>query len=451
MPLFERLAPLALLGLFALTPAAEAAGTKTSSPSYGLPEETGLLPRASMPEGGVEHGWSNHGTTPEAAAPPAVPGKDNMPEGSADRPLRNDPTPTNSDEGRPTPPHIDLPLGIVPQVAGRQLHLQFQGYMRMIAALVENDALPFIGRNDGFRLADIRLGVKASYGEDIFAYVSIDGALAQSTDPNDPNAQLAVGLRDAYMAFVLSPLASIRLGRFKAPYDLGDLEPTGERVFIDAPVESRGVVATEGIQVTGLAVDRQLGLMIHTDKMGLTKDGFDLGYALAITNGKTEDRVLNDNDHFAGFARLMFHFGKWVTLNGAGFIDSRTTGTLPNLLDDQVLGVEGSAVIHIENLRVEGQFLLQHVTPQTAQTGEYNGFGWHAGWSYRIWGFEPAYRFAYFEPNDRVEQDIVMEHTLALSYYFEKFPLRLSVNGTFAAEQRKLDNNRLAFLAQFSF
>lgn len=447
-----RLTSLALPALCLLLAAPAFAGSPTKTSTPGLPEETGELPRAAMPEGGVERAWGyGDARTPEAAVPPAVPGKDDMPEGSADRPIkRPDSTPGATDEGHPIP-HIDLPLGIVPEVSGRRLKLQFQGYLRMVAELVENDALPFIGRNDGFRVANARLGVKASYGSDLFAYVSMDGALTRSTEPNDPNAELAVGLRDAYMAFELSPMASIRLGRFKAPYDLGDLEATGSRVFIDSPVESRGVVATQGIQVEGMSVDRQLGLMIHSDRMGLSKDGFDLGYALAITNGKTGDRVLNDNDHFAGFARLMFHFGDLLTLNGGGFIDTRTTGQLPNLLNDQVIGVEGSLIFKIENLRVEGQFLYQRTTPETAQTAAYGAIGWHAGWSYRIWGFEPGYRFAYYEPNDLVEQDVVMEHTLALSYFFEKFPLRLSVNGTFASEQRKVDNNRLAFLGQFSF
>jgi hypothetical protein len=393
-----------------LTPALATAQATTSS--VAMPEHGGPLPRADMPLGG-----------------------------------RPDPAPGGNDEGTPPRPHVDLPPGF-PRPDG--LRLEWGGYMRVIGELSQNDDLLAIGRNDGFRLANVRLGLRASWGQKLYGYVSLDAAVAAVSSADDTNAELAVGLRDAYIAYELAPAATIQIGRFKPPFDLVELEATEGRVFIDEAIESRGVLRTQGIEAIGMRPGRQMGLMIHSPRVGLG-DGFDLGYALAITNGNTGDRVFNDNDHFAGFARLSGLFGKFLAVNAAGFIDTRTSGTQPDLFEDRVIGVEGSLAFEMEGLRVEGQFLFQHDDPLSAVIPAFDSMGWHAQWSYRIWGLEPAYRYAWFDPNSNSELDIVQEHTVALSYYVDPWPLRVSLNGTFAFEERELDNHRLALLVQYTF
>lgn len=419
--------PSRLAGLLALTfagvtsmSAGALAQTETST-AVLLPEEGGPMRRADMPEGGTPS-WRE----PDQDAP---------------------------EEGKPRPPHVDVPPLMQPGVllGSNRLTVTWAGYVRVIAEIVENDALLFVGRNDGFRLGNARLEIGAAYGEDLSALVSIDAALAQSDDLNDPNAELAVGVRDAFLEYELSEKASVRLGRFKAPYDVGELESTGGRVFIDQPLESRGVQRTHGLETPGMSPDRQIGVMLHRARMELTDDGFDLGYAVALTNGKTGDRVLNDNDLPAGYVRLSLHWAKMITLNLGGFVDKRTSGELPNLLDDEILGAEGSLQLTFGDLRIEAQALFQRDTPETAGTGGFNSFGGHAQWAYRIWGFEPAYRFAYFEPNDEAERDVITEHTLGISYYAQEAPLRLSLNGTFVGEERDVNNNRVALLVQFTF
>ena len=396
-----------LLVLPLLLPAlALAQPTQTSTGAAVMPEDGGPLPRATMP-----------GTT---------------------------------DEGLPPRPHVDVPPGF-PRPKTSPLTLEWGGYLRVVGELVQDDALLSIGRNDGFRMGNVRLGLRAAYNQDLYGYVSIDAAVAQVEDADDANADLAVGLRDAYLAYAFAPSATVQLGRFKPPYDLGNLESTSARVFIDEPIESRGVLRTQGIEAPGMGPGRQMGLMLHSPRVGLSEDGFDLGYALAITNGDTGDRVFNDNDHFAGFARVSFLYGDIITLSAGGFIDTRTSGRQPDLFEDRVIAAEGSLIVKIADLRVEGQFLLQHNDPLTAGTPAYFGFGAHAQWSYRLWGFEPAYRFAWFEPNSEGTVDVVQEHTLGLSYYLTDLPLRVSLNGTFAFEEREVDNHRAALLVQYTF
>lgn len=335
-----------------------------------------------------------------------------------------------------------------------KLRFTFDGYLKVIAEVVENDPLSsFIGRNDGFRVGNARVGINAVYGEDLSAYISLEASVPRTEDYNESNAELTVGPRDLYIAYQLSKHAQVSIGRFKAPYDIGELESEGHRIFIDVPVESRGVAPTQGFQLEGMRQGRQIGVMLHRGRIGLSKDGFDIGYALALTNGRTESFALNDNDRPAGFARFSLYYGDYVNLNLGGFTDTRTTGELPSLFDEETKGAEASLVVSVGDLRIEGQLLFQRTSFPTAGTPHVNGLGFHAQWSYRIWDLEAAYRFSYYDPNHRFEIDAVNEHTLGASYYARTLPLRFTLNATLVQEQRgrELENNRIALLAQYNF
>jgi hypothetical protein len=396
------------------------ATTTTSTSGITFPEQGGPLPRAEMPLGGQPSEWRGEPVPPDEVKP-----KSDEPEVA--------PEPFVSD---------DKP--------GSKVSLELGGYLRVLGQIVENDDLPFVGRNDGFRVGRARIAVRGRYGEDLSAYVSIEGAAEIANDQNDPNATLSVDLRDAYILYELSRQIAIQVGRFKTPYDMGELESTSRRVFIDEPVESRGVPRTLGIETPGMSAGRQIGLMIGRDRMGLG-DTIDAGFALALTNGKTERLAFNDNDRPAGFLRISGHLKDWVTINAAGFVDTRTVGELPNRFDEEVLGVEASLQVKIADLRIEGQWLLQSTEFVTTGLESVTTMGFHAQWVYGIWDLEVAYRFAWLDPNDRFDIDAVNEHTIGINYYPSGTPLRFSVNGTLASEERSIDNNRIDALAQFDF
>ncbi len=340
------------------------------------------------------------------------------------------------------------------------LKLSWEGYIRVIAEVIENDSKStFIGRNDGFRLANARLGTRVSY-EDLYAYLSIEAAVGEAETFNDPNEEFTVRPRDAIIRYDFSDFAGVQVGRFKAPYDLGTLESPsdlsgGATMFIEAPLESRGVLPTQGNEVLGMSQDRELGLMISKGKIGITEHAFDLGYALALTNGRTFNKALNDNDRPAGFARLSFYWGEWASLNVGGFTDSRTVGELPNLFDENVLGAEVSMVVAFFGLRLEGQLLVQNTKFETSERPDVTAFGAHGQFDYALWDFRFGYRFAWYEPNnkDLDDADQVMEHSLALQYVVPKLPLKFAIEGTIALEQagRRVDNNRITLLSQFTF
>jgi hypothetical protein len=340
------------------------------------------------------------------------------------------------------------------QVVGG-IHIRLNGYLRLLAEVIENDSKSaFIGRNDGFKLGNARFGIQARKG-DFSGYVQVEAAAGERENFNDPNAQLRVMPRDMYLRYDVSRFAMVTAGRFKSPYDLSSLEATALRTFIEQPVESRGVLPTQGFEVNGMATDRQLGVMISADRMNLDLAGFDFGYALALTNGFTQGLALNDNDRPAAFVRLSAYFMDYVAINFAGFADTRTTGDLPNLFDEDVKGLEVSALGHIGDLRLEAQLLYQNTQYETSGRPDVASMGGHAQFAYELWNIGLAYRFAFFDPNldDIEDADRVIEHTLGLGYTMDALPLRFLLNGTVAQEQagRKLSNNRLTLLAQFTF
>jgi hypothetical protein len=403
-----------------------AQGTRTST-GIQFPEEGGPLPREQMPEGGAEPVIK-----PPLVKPP--------PAGEIDCELN----PT-SQRCVATPRTPDF---------RSKFHYSFDGYLKVIAEWIQSDAAaPYVGQNGGFRIGNARLGFLAAYEDNLRAYISIDATITDDTDINTVNAPLAVGPRDAFFAYDLSRHAGLTVGRFKAPFDLSTLQDEGGRIFIDTPVESRGINAQQGFPLVGLTQDRQMGLMLARERLGLSSDGFDIGYAIALTNGRTTNLSLNDNNRPAGYSRFSFYWGRWFTVNLGGFTDTRTTGMQPNLFDEEYKGAEASAVAYLADLRLEAEGIIQRADYPTAGAPHVNSYGTHAQASYRFLGFEAAYRYAFYRPNHRFEVQDVTEHTFGLSYYASSLPLRFTVNGTLVHNEpgRQINNNRIGAMTVMNF
>ncbi len=438
------------------------------------------LPRASMPEGGVENGLLRAAPTkpvprpsapmPEGGAPEGAPfeGADRpTPEGGVTNPLRS--TPPAKPASGPSAPWGPASVAGSGARAGpprgpkrrfgdfadgpdgdqAALQLAWNGYLRLVIEAIDNDARP-VGRSDGFKIANARLGLRAQRG-DLVAYMSVDAAIGERETFNDTDEEVAARPRDLFLRYRLAEFASITLGRFKAPYDLGQLETTPYRLFIDLPVESRGLLPVQGIEVEGLGQGRQLGAMIHRDRLGLDPNGFDIGYALALTNGRTLGLALNDNDRVAAFGRVSLFWSDVVQVNVAGFVDNRSVGTGTDRIDEDVRGLEVSALVQGYGFSLQGQLLLNSIDRQTEERADVEAIGGHAQIAYEWSGLEIAYRFARYDPID--VDDTVTEHTFGLGYGLSSLPLRFLLNGTLVREDAavRVDNDRLAFLTQFVF
>ncbi len=457
--------PMLVLGGVALVanPVFAQSETATSSAAAPLPGEGGALHRAKMPIGGVDDG-SQTTPAPDVKPEPKAdvrpePAPDVKPEPKADAKLEPKADVKPEPKVVPTAPVVkrapsNFGSGAEEQVVGG-ISLRWNGYMRLLVEATQNDAnSTFIGRNDGFKLGNARFGVQASKG-DFAAYISLEAASGERADFNDANTDFRVEPKDVYMRYDLAEFAQVTAGRFKTPYDLSSLEATARRTFIEQPVESRGMRATQGLEVVGMATDRQLGIMVSRDRLGLSTDGFDIGYAFALTNGFAPGLAVNDNDRPAAFLRLSGYFKDIAVVNLAAFSDNRTTGDLPNLFDEDVSGVEVSALASLAGLNFEAQFLYQNTTYETSGQADVGSIGAHAQVAYAVGNLSFAYRFAMFDPNldDIEDADRLIEHTLGAAYDVDDLPLRLLLNGTVAQEQagRRVSNNRLTLLGQFVF
>ncbi|MEE2902916.1 MAG: hypothetical protein VYC39_11330 [Myxococcota bacterium] len=414
-------------------PLSKTSSSAATDEGISFPENSGSLNVAATPEGKADTGT-----------------RVNIPEGGQPAEWRNKGTPPDElQSAKPT--------------SSQLTKVKVGGYIRIMGQMTENDDLPYVGRNDGFRLGNARIEVSSQYGQNVKTFMSVETAAEQSESPNDPNALFAVEIRDAFIDYEISQMATLRLGRFKAPYELGELESTIRRVFIDAPIESRGVTRTRGIEQEGLSQGRQVGLILGSEKMGLSEEGFDLGYALAITNGRTNFLSFNDNDRPAGFLRMSALYSDILKFNLAGFVDMRTGGELPNQFDQDVMGAEASLQVEFSGLRLEAQGLVQTTQFPTTGIDDVTSLGFHAQWAYQLWQLQVGYRLGYFDPNTRYDFDRVIEHTIALNYTPKiKLPgvsgddsqssrLRFGLNGTFSDEQRSINNNRVEFLTGYIF
>ena len=176
---------------------------------------------------------------------------------------------------------------------------RFGGYLRLEGAIVENDpSVAFIGRNDGFRLANARLQVDGRWKERLSFRMSADGADDERSGANATGGQLRFALKDAFADVKLSDLATLRAGQFHPVFDIDEIGGQSEQMFVDRALESRGVAPTEGWETEGLAPGRSLGMALRAPR-ALGGETIALGYEIASQNWNGEDQAANDNDSLA--------------------------------------------------------------------------------------------------------------------------------------------------------
>ena len=117
-----------------------------------------------------------------------------------------------------------------------------------------------------------------------------------------------------------------RAGYFQAWVDPQALIPDTSRELVDLPIESRGMIATEGYQTPSLPPGRSMGVALRLDP-GVQEHGVRAGFELAAQNGADEYSSNNDNDALAlsatGFIRMP-HDG-WLLVSGRRW-NPRTVG-----------------------------------------------------------------------------------------------------------------------------
>jgi hypothetical protein len=329
------------------------------------------------------------------------------------------------------------------------------GYLRIQGAIVQNDPdVAFVGRNDGFRLQNARVGIDGTWKQAIRLRLSADGAIDEREDPNAVEGTLRFAVKDAFADVLLSPYATLRLARFKIVYDMEEDLPPAERTFINPALSSRGTLATEGFETRGLGVSRNLGIALRADA-AVESSGVALGYELAAQNGNGELDSANDNDSLAYSAAVFATIAERATVHVAGRFNRRTEGELPFRRTEDDWGAAVGVRYAYAPIRATAQLLVRRTMFPTTGGDAENAFGAHADAAVTIPGadwLEAGYRYAILDPSDLIPSDRVQEHTAGVNFRVPSYRLRLQLNYTHTVEQggRVLDNDRVEGLVEVS-
>jgi hypothetical protein len=338
----------------------------------------------------------------------------------------------------PTPP----PEPVAPAFAWSPF-----GYLRVQYIAVQNDPnVAYVGRDDGFEIQNARLGARGRLGERAAFVLSFDGAVDERTQVNSPQGKLGVGLRDAYVDVALAGTTYVRTGFFQCWLDPEAQIPDTSREFVDRPIESRGMRATEGYQTPGLPPGRSIGAAIRLDPPAPT-DGMRLGFEVSAQNGADEYSSNNDNDLLALEAAGIVRFPHNTWLVVAGRWNPRTVGDLPFRQDETDLQASVGLHVAIDPLSIGVGGIVQHTTFETTGGPSQNAYGAHAQVMVRIpvrWPLAAGYRIGVLDPSDLIVTDRVIEHTVGAVLGVPSLRMRLQLQLTHVQEQpaRELQNDR---------
>lgn len=328
------------------------------------------------------------------------------------------------------------------------------GYLRLQYLMVQNDPnVIFVGRDDGFELQNARIGVGGKLLERVRYVLAFEGAVDERAQVNTPDGKLKVGLKDAYTDVVLSGDVFVRAGYFETLVD-PNLEGDTAREFVDKPLESRGMRATEGYQTAGLPPGRSLGAALRLEKEGLVSAPT-VGFELAIQNGADEYASNNDNDTPSISASALVKLPKDGYVVASGRFNRRTVGEVQALMnEDDLQGSVGARIIGGPVAFGAGVVVQRTSFPTTGGPVQ-NAYGAHAQLAVRIEGALPisiGYRFGILDPSSLILTDRVMEHTAGAVLSVPAYHMRVQLQAVHVVEQgaRTLSNDRVQLAAEVS-
>ncbi len=331
------------------------------------------------------------------------------------------------------------------------------GFLRLQYRIVRNDPnVSFVGRDDGFELQNARIGVQGSLGTRVRYNVAIDGAVDERQQINVPEGKLRVGLRDAYADVAVSGDIAVRAGYFETLVD-PDLDADIQREFVDRPIESRGVRATEGYQTQGLPPGRSLGAALRLDQ-GPDPTGTAgprVGFELALQNGADEYASNNDNDTPAASASLLVRLPKQSWVVASARFNRRTDGELPFRRDEDDIQGSVGAKLNAGPVSVGAGVVFVRTLFPTTNGPVQDAYGAHGQLMVRAGGRLPlafGYRFGILDPSSLFLTDRVMEHTVGAVLGVPALRMRLQLQVTHVREQgaRDLTNDRAQIAAELS-
>lgn len=310
-----------------------------------------------------------------------------------------------------------------------------------------------IGSRNGFRLFNARVGIRAVPTDKIAVEISADGA-SSLRNPTDPlEGRRNVDLRDAFIAMRLHPLAHLRAGQFKAPFDVETLLGDGDLPFVTRSVITDGINPPDAFSRTGLSLDRQLGVELSSEP--LKAGDFSLAYAVALMNGNGQNALLNDNGAVMPVARLALNYKDAIRLGFNGYYNPSDIGVRPNRLNVNHLAAGADVVLKWNQLKAIGVLLWRRTTTTNATLPREIALGYMGQLHYLhdASGWEAAVRYTHFDPSSVDPTDRTWDVATMVGYRMKSLPMRFALQYDIREEQDavKISNNSLEGMVQISW
>ena len=341
------------------------------------------------------------------------------------------------------------------------------GYLRLgYRHVMRDENVDFIGRNNGFDIANARIGLLADHEDAGVQFkLTVDGAVDRDRGINTPEGSIDVALRDAFIRYTPGYVA-FQVGQFQAPFTAESMLSTGALPFIDRAVGEAGVDAGTGFELRGLDLSRQRGAMISTD--GVIEAGvIYLGAWAMVADGNGSNQQFNDNGRFAFYGRVQAGLFDILTLGFSGYLNDRTEGDRPVQFVEKDRTWALDLAVEWIDLHAYFELIRQRTIFDTVGTPDRDQRAWHAQLTYDIrldkLTITPGYRFASFDPFANVDSDSTIDldtfgirhHTASVVVHRELDDVNLGVHleYTHAAEEsgRELNNDMLSGLVRVAF
>jgi hypothetical protein len=311
-------------------------------------------------------------------------------------------------------PAINAPGGLAGAAAVPSHALELSAYFILNGQWVQQDpTYLYVGKNNGFSLADARIEVTGRPTENLWLFLSVDGAVANRSATDPSQGSRGVALKDAYGVYSPGYHLRIEAGQFKAPQDVEHLLEETEIKFPTRSLLTDGLHNPAGYETNGLSLDRQIGIALGTDVIALPFGS--IAAQVAITNGNGPNTLFNSTSMPGVIGRIAIGILGIVSIGGDAYFMPQATGTQPDLFRDDWTGAGADIRVEWKGIHLMGLLQYRDTQHLTAGGPDEHAFGFTIEGAYRLPGklgfLEPAIRYASLDPSDLVV-DQQLNHTL---------------------------------------
>ena len=333
-------------------------------------------------------------------------------------------------------PALNAPGGMAGAAAVPSRPIELSSYFILNGQWVQQDPnYLYVGRNNGFSLADARIEVTGRPSENLWLFLSIDGAVANRSASDPSQGTRVVALKDAYGVYAFNGFQGgniftralgamlghlrIQAGQFKAPQDVEHLLEETEIKFPSRSLVTDGLHAPAGYETNGLSLDRQIGIAIGTDVITLPFGS--IAAQVAVTNGNGANTLFNGTSIPGVVGRVAIGLFGFVSLGGDAYFMPQATGTQPDLFRDNWVGAGGDIRVEWNGLHVMALVQWRNTQHITSGAPDEVSLGYSAEAAYRLPGalhfIEPAVRYASLNPSDKIPTGQIQSLDAALNLY----------------------------------